>query len=211
MRYALHRFIKKGFLNKRNIILPAICLVTVLSVCICLYNNFFPKSGVSILKKKTISDISLNVTKTVDKYLSVNKKQTDKILLPITDKKGNIISYGTDAAGVEKARYEITNCVKETLDQNSVKVKISLGSLSGNEYFTGRGGNITLRGDTICSVTSDIHTEITSIGINQSLYRVTIYISVDCQLFAGGQTESFTVSSKHILTEKLIFGEVPLA
>jgi hypothetical protein len=53
-------------------------------------------------------------------------------------------------------------------------------------------------------------TEIENVGINQALYRAVIIIKTDCKIIIAGETESFTVTTKHTLDEKLIFGDIPL-
>ena len=120
--------------------------------------------------------------------------------------------YRTDTTLIEKAKYEITEKVANGLERNSrVDSKVRLGTLTGNGYLVGKGINVTIHGNLVSAVTSDVHTETISIGINQALHKVKIIITVDCKLFAAGECEAFSVTTEHIISERLIFGEVPLA
>lgn len=211
MRYRLKRFIKFGFSKKRNLILMTVVSVFIVTICICLYNSMFPKNGSSILKSKAASKITLITSEAVNVYLSENKKDTEKILYPMFDADGKITSYNVNTNSIEKARYEITEMVNEMLKRDSkVTSKVRIGSLTGNNYLTGKGLNIKIYGNTVCAVTSEIFTETISMGINQALYRITVDVKVDCKLFVGDKVENIIVTTKHVIAERLIFGNVPL-
>jgi len=59
------------------------------------------------------------------------------------------------------------------------------------------------------SINSDIDSEFTSVGINQTLHR--IYLNLDCSIgiLTPFKTIHQNVSSKVLLTETVIVGEVP--
>ncbi len=174
-----------------------------------LYNSVYPKSAVSILKAETKSDISILSSKIVDSYLSDNKRRSYFNINYDSNKK--ISSYSADTVLLEQTRYEISNLISDKLKRkNKAKIRIPIGSLCSNTFLTGKGFKVALNATYLTAVTADVLTEIENVGINQALYRAVIIIKTDCKIIIAGETESFTVTTKHTLDEKLIFGDIPL-
>ena len=209
MRFRIKYNIKYLLLNKRLVITATVLFFIVSITGINLYNSIYPKSAISILKADATSNISMISSKTVDDYLSDNKHNS--YLNVKYDNNKNICAYSADTVLLEKARVTITERLRDKLmRKNKAKVKIPIGSLCSNTYLTGKGFKVSINSNCLTAVTSDIITEIENVGINQALYRAIIIIKIDCKIIVSGETESFTVTSKHTLDEKLIFGDVPL-
>ena len=49
----------------------------------------------------------------------------------------------------------------------------------------------------------------TEAGINQTLQKLTMDVSVDVTILVLGRTESFTVTSQVVVAETIIVGQVP--
>ncbi|MBR6807624.1 MAG: sporulation protein YunB [Clostridia bacterium] len=209
MRYKVRHNIKHLLPRKSFLIAAFLLFLLVFSVGINLYNNVYPQSAVSILKADATSDISILSSRIVDKYLSENKNSS--YLNVRYDASQKVSSYSADTVLLERTRFQITELIGDKLKRkNKAKVKIPIGSLCHNTYLTGKGFKITLNAEYLTAVTADVVTEIENVGINQALYRAVIIIKIDCKIIVSGETESFTVTSKHTLDEKLIFGDVPL-
>lgn len=209
MRYKVKNNIKH-ILQKKSIIIPSMLLFLFFIITgVNLYNSVYPKSAVSILKAETKSDISILSSKIVDSYLSDNKRRSYFNINYDSNKK--ISSYSADTVLLEQTRYEISNLISDKLKRkNKAKIRIPIGSLCSNTFLTGKGFKVALNATYLTAVTADVLTEIENVGINQALYRAVIIIKTDCKILIAGETESFTVTTKHTLDEKLIFGDIPL-
>ncbi len=87
-----------------------------------------------------------------------------------------------------------------------LKIGIPLGSLLESQVTSGRGPRVTARVfcdyKTACSVRSDI----SSVGINQTLYTVRLDVTVDCTLHLKGEDRTVSVSDSIILEEAVFIG-----
>lgn len=59
------------------------------------------------------------------------------------------------------------------------------------------------------SVDSEINSEFTAVGINQTLHRIYLNLSCSISILTPFQTVNKEVSTKVLLTETVIVGEVP--
>ena len=88
-------------------------------------------------------------------------------------------------------------------------VSLPLGTVSGITYLTGRGPRIRVTFTPAGSVYSEFCSTLSSSGINQSLYRVSLRLTASIRLIMPGISRSIKVSSEAAIAESIIVGEVP--
>ena len=83
------------------------------------------------------------------------------------------------------------------------------GSFTGIKLLAGRGPEIKIRISTIGNVETDLKSEFTSQGINQTLHRV--YLQVKCQISILTPFEDITkdITNQVLLAENVIVGNIP--
>ena len=79
----------------------------------------------------------------------------------------------------------------------------------GISAFSGISPNFKIAMERAGNINAKIDSEFTSVGINQSMHR--IYLDLDCAvgILTPFKTINEEVSSKVLLTETIIVGEVP--
>ncbi len=88
-------------------------------------------------------------------------------------------------------------------------IALPIGTLSGISFLSGRGPNIRASFTPVGSVTSKFESELTSSGINQSLYRVNLILTASVRLIMPGVYKTLTISTQAAIAESIIVGEVP--
>ena len=86
---------------------------------------------------------------------------------------------------------------------------IPIGSLVLPEVLSGRGPHIPVQILSISNSDASFESHFTEAGINQTLQKLTMNISVDVAILVLGRTENFTVSSEVVVAETIIVGQVP--
>ena len=84
-----------------------------------------------------------------------------------------------------------------------------LALFRGISALSGISPNIKIAMERAGNVSSKIDSEFTAVGINQTLHR--IYLNLDCSIgiLTPFKTVNKSVSSKVLLTETVIVGDVP--
>ena len=92
---------------------------------------------------------------------------------------------------------------------NEKDIKIYVGALTGNRYFSAMGPAIDIKVMHTGSITTDVKTEFESIGINQSVYRIYLEISCNMSILTPYKKITNESTNKVLLVETVIVGGVP--
>lgn len=83
------------------------------------------------------------------------------------------------------------------------------GSFTGFKLLSGKGPGVPIRISSIGNVETDLRSEFTSQGINQTLHRV--YLQIECQVSILTPYEDITEKIKNqvLIAENVIVGKIP--
>jgi len=126
------------------------------------------------------------------------------------DTSGNITMVSANIITVNEIISDIAIKIQEELnksDSNSFKIK--LGSFFGSKILSGRGPDVVIKMSTIGSLDTELKSEFSSAGINQTLHR--IYLQVDCEVsvLTPFNTVEEIISNQVLLAETVIVGTTP--
>lgn len=81
--------------------------------------------------------------------------------------------------------------------------------LLGTKILSGRGPDIPIKMSTVGNVETDLVSQFSEAGINQTLHR--IYLNVNCKVTILTPFDSIeeTITNQVLLAEAVIMGEVP--
>lgn len=155
---------------------------------------------------KSISTKICNIEAT-----EVMKKYKYEDLLVITkDEKGNIKMVGTNVITINEIISDIPVRIQEQLERSeNNNFNIRLGSFLGSNLFAGRGPNVNIKMEIVGDLDTDLKSEFTAAGINQTLHR--IYLDVKCKvvILTPFETIEEEIYNQVLLAERLIVGDVP--
>ena len=157
--------------------------------------------------KNSTSDL---INDAIDKQIDSGNIQYDRIVYFEKDLNGKITALKTNMSEVNRLKTSILNIINdEILAMDTTDLGIPVGSLILPEFLAGRGPQIPVQILSISNSDASFESHFTEAGINQTLQKLTMNISVDVAILVLGRTESFTVTSQVVVAETIIVGQVP--
>ena len=157
--------------------------------------------------KNTTSDL---INDAIDAQIDKGNIQYDRIVYFEKDLNGKITALKTNMSEVNRLKTSILNIINdEILAMDTTDLGIPIGSLILPEVLSGKGPQIPIQVMSISNSDASFESYFTEAGINQTLQKLTMTISVDVAILVLGRSESFTVTSEVVVAETIIVGQVP--
>ena len=126
------------------------------------------------------------------------------------DLNGRITALKTNMSEVNRLKTDVLNLINdEILAIDTDEIGIPIGNLLFPEIMAGKGPAIPVQILAIRNSDASFFSDFTEAGINQTLHRLNMNVSVDVAVLVLGQTNHFTVSSQVVVAETVIVGQVP--
>ena len=123
---------------------------------------------------------------------------------------GAISSIETDTVAINKFKASFALATTDALNKiNQYNLYISLGTLLGPEILAERGPKIHFTVLSSEYVQTEILSRFEEAGINQTMHKILLDVSVNICCYFPGYTTSVTVQSELVLAETVIIGTVP--
>ena len=157
--------------------------------------------------KNTTSDLTNDA---IAKQIAAGNIRYDRIVYFEKDLDGRITALKTNMSEVNRLKTDILNIINdEILALDHSDIGIPLGSLFLPELLSGRGPSIPVHILSIRNSDAVFNSDLTQAGINQTLHKLIMEVSVDVSVLILGQTSSFTLTSEVVVAETVIVGQVP--
>ena len=157
--------------------------------------------------KNTTSDLTNDA---IAKQIADGVIQYDRIVYFEKDLNGRITALKTNMSEVNRLKTDILNIINdEILALDTSDIGIPLGSLFLPEFLSGKGPAIPVHILSIRNSDATFVSDFSQAGINQTLHKLTMLVSVDVAVLVLGETSSFTINSEVVVAETVIVGDVP--
>ena len=126
------------------------------------------------------------------------------------DANGDISMIKSNVFPINEVTSDIALRIQEGIDKEGrKKINIPLGAFSGIRLLTGSGPNVNIKIATIGNVETDLRSEFTAKGINQTLHRV--YLQVNCHIgiLTPFSNIDESISNQVLIAENVIVGKIP--
>ena len=147
----------------------------------------------------------------IEEATNVMKEHTyDEIFTLEKDKDGNITMIKSNIIAINEIISDVAVKIQNTINQRGREnIEIALGSFTGFKLLSGKGPGVPIKISSIGNVETDLRSEFSEKGINQTLHRV--YLQVDCEVSILTPYNSITekVSNQVLLIENVIVGKIP--
>ncbi len=157
-------------------------------------------------KAKSIATIISN-----EEATNVMKEHTyDELFTLEKDKDGNITMIKSNISAINEIISDVAVKIQNKINQRGREnIEIALGSFTGFKLLSGKGPGVPIKISSIGNVETDLRSEFSEKGINQTLHRV--YLQVDCEVSILTPYNSITekVSNQVLLIENVIVGKIP--
>ena len=157
--------------------------------------------------KNTTSDLTNDA---IAKQIASGDIRYDRIVFFEKDLDGRITALKTNMSEVNRLKTDILNIINdEILALDHSDIGIPLGSLFFPEILSGKGPAIPANILSIRNSDANFVSHFSQAGINQTLHRLNMEVSIDVAVLVLGQTSSFTMNSEVVVAETVIVGDVP--
>ena len=157
--------------------------------------------------KNSTSDLTNDA---IARQIASGEIQYDRIVFFEKDLDGRITALKTNMTEVNRLKTDILNIINdEILALDTSDIGIPLGSLFFPELLSGKGPAIPVHILSIRNSDANFVSHFSQAGINQTLHRLNMEVSIDVAVLVLGQTSSFTMTSEVVVAETVIVGDVP--
>ena len=131
------------------------------------------------------------------------------------DSSNNITGVYVDTIVVNKILALVSNLISDSLNNGQIKerlgmVEIPLGQLCSKALFANMGPNIKIETSPMSSYTTDLFTETSEFGINNTLLEVYIKATISIEAFIPLKSQNITLETKIYLISEVLQGSIPI-
>ena len=157
-------------------------------------------------KAKSIATIVSN-----EEATNVMREHTYEELFSIErDNEGNIIMIKSNVFPINEIISDVAVRIQNTLDKRGREdIKIALGTFSGFKLLAGRGPQIPITISSMGNVETDLRSEFSEQGINQTLHRVYLQVVCEVSILSPYHNITYKISNQVLLAENVIVGKIP--
>ena len=190
----------------RFLIVVVIILITILFLLRSQYHEVINSLTQTQVKNMT-SDL---INDAIDLQIRNGTIQYDRMVYFEKDLEGKITALKTNMSEVNRLKTDLLNLINaEILAMDSDHLGIPMGSLVLPELFAGKGPMIPVQIITIRNSEAGFFSDFSQAGINQTLQKLNMQVSVDVSVLVLGEVSDFTISSQVVIAETVIVGQVP--
>ncbi|MBQ8003734.1 MAG: sporulation protein YunB [Oscillospiraceae bacterium] len=150
------------------------------------------------------------VGRTVEEELLRDGADYDDLVHIERNEKGDVSSITTDIKRLNLLKLRIVNRLSnEMFERTEDVVKIPLGNLTGIDFLTGTGPDVTFRTMWVSSVNGEYRNTFEAAGINQTCHRIMLDFSINVGMMFAGREIGTDVGLSVCVAETVIVGTVP--
>ena len=194
----------------RRLLWLLILLLVLAGVCFFWFRGQY-RSVITTLAQTQVKNATSDlINDAIDRQIRDGTIQYDRMVYFEKDLEGRITALKTNMSEVNRLKTDLLNLINdEILAMDSDHLGIPLGSLILPEVFGGKGPAIPVQILTIRNSEADFFSEFSQAGINQTLQKLNMQVSVDVAVLVLGKVDDFTISSQVVIAETVIVGQVP--
>lgn len=194
----------------KRILLKWILFLVALVVLLLIVREKYDYVIVSLAETKLQNATSDLINDAIDQQIGEGSVQYDRIVYFEKDLNGKITALKTNMSEVNRLKTSILNIINNRiLEMDMDEIGIPLGSLILPEFFSGKGPEFPVSVISIRNSEASFSSDFVEAGINQTLHKINMHISVDVTVLVLGKTNNFTISSQVVVAETIIIGQVP--
>ena len=127
-----------------------------------------------------------------------------------TDAAGNVTAVYPDTVKLNRLAAELNESLMSQLrSETGMAFSVPSGSVFGGVWTANRGPLLTFRLTADSIVTTGIKDTVTSVGINQTCYTLSITVEQDVLLIYAGRYKTLTMQSEVMVVQTVLMGDVP--
>jgi len=157
-------------------------------------------------KAKSIATIISN-----EEATNVMKEHSyDELFTIEKDTGGNITIIKSNVIPINEIISDVAVRIQNQIDTRGREdIEIAIGSFTGFKLLAGRGPGVKIKISSIGNVETDLKSEFTSQGINQTLHRVYLQVKCKVNILTPFDNIEREITNQVLLVENVIVGNIP--
>lgn len=195
-----------NFAAARAAIIIGTGLFILFAVCTAIYIN---RVSTHIAAADARDVITAKVNDAVLETLREGEYEGDYFVTFQKSSSGDITAVSCNMARINTLTSTILDKLVSTERDNTVKIGIPLGNLTGASLLMGRGPKLPVKVMLLSSSRVEFSNSILTAGINQTKHQIDLTVTVDMELMLPWGTKTDTVSTDVLIADTVIVGRVP--
>ena len=198
---------KGKYKNKRKAIYASLVMIIAFAVVAYLSKTINPIFELLCRDKaKSLATIITN-----EEAINIMREHSYQDLFTLEkDENDNITMIKSNVFLINEITSSIALKIQEKIDkEGSEKVNIPLGSFSGIRLLSGSGPNVNIKIASIGNVETDLKSEFSAQGINQTLHRVYLQVICHIGILTPFSNIEESVKNQVLIAENVIVGHIP--
>ncbi len=188
----------------------------VLLVCVFLsaffcYALYVMRPAFAALAENRAKEIAIStINQTISQTFASYEMEYGDIVAFERDNDNKINVVKSNLAGISKLKSDLNlEIQKKIAETEQSALKIPLGSLTGNELLIGTGPSVSFRIKPYGNTVTDITTDFSEAGINQTKLDVTVKVTADLSVLMPTMQRKSTVETSVPIIQTVIVGTTP--
>lgn len=158
-----------------------------------------------------ITDVASNViNQAVSRQIEEGNVRYDDLITLEQDNDGNITALTTNMQEMNRLKTQLLTILDDDIyDISDDEISIPMGNLTGIQLLSGRGGSIPVKIVAVSSSDANFRGEFADAGINQTIHRIMMDVSLDLIILLPSGTVTDQVSTEVCVAETVLLGQVP--
>lgn len=185
-----------------------ICIAAFLLLCSTLFLQWAFNKSVPLLLPLARQEFADVVTRLV--YESANELNLSETVVTVHQGDGDVSYMRTDAALLNACAAQVSQYIEGRMGDEDIKISIPVGDIVGDALSAGQGPSILVELNQYKSVLCEFDSRFTACGVNQTLHRLTLTVTVSTAvLLPGLVSEQLSVTVTLPIAETVFIGSVP--
>ena len=134
----------------------------------------------------------------------------DTVVALEKDAQGRLLALRTDMNQLNRLRNETLSIINERLTGgDESELGIPLGSVFLPALLSGKGPRLPVRVLTVSNCDAEFYSSFREAGINQTLHRITMQVTMNITLLTPAGTQQVKADSGVVVAETILIGQVP--
>lgn len=200
---------KRGKAGRKGV--AVLLLLAGISVGIFSFFNMKTSPMLREVAQSELESIAFDIVgRTVEEELLRDGADYDDLVHIERNAVGDVSSITTDIKRLNLLKLRVVNRLSdEMFKRTEDAIKIPLGNLTGIDFLTGVGPDVTFRTMWVSSVSGEYRNTFEAAGINQTCHRIMLDFTINVGMMFAGREIGTDVGLSVCVAETVIVGTVP--
>ena len=198
-------------MRKRRRFLPVILFLSALCFLVSAILRTRIDPLVRELAVAAVTDAASNeITDAVNRQITEGNLRYGDLITLERDNSGAITALTTNMQEMNLLKAQLLKTLdREIYAIDAAQISVPLGNLTGAEFLSGHGPEIPVRIVSVSSSDAVFSGEFREAGINQTLHRIMLEVSLDLLILLPSGTITERVTTDLCVAETVLLGQVP--